>query len=278
MTRSDCHRITELDGRPALEVYLDALPRLLREDLPSALRKTRVGLSSPDAIEIRDDFLVRPLVGIDAHRDALLVGDEVVPGSRLTLVVHDSAAARSSLEAGLDRISDCRAKLRGGALLQRRGARREPVRSAGSRHGLSFSPVRGARARGVPEWPRVRTGRRAQSIPSVLGCPGRPRGPGVEHACRGGVEHACRGRTRGAGQVQLPLRRRGQADRRRRRLRRGRTPDRGSRAIGRPDRGRAFHPPRSGPRRRGAHAAGAGPRIRERRGCRPHPRAHRRRA
>ena len=102
VTRADCNRVLEIDGRPALDVFLESVPETLREDPASTIRSTLAGIADPTDTEAEPEFLIRRFVGIDARRRALVVGDEVVVGSRIAIVVRDPSAARSSLQASLD--------------------------------------------------------------------------------------------------------------------------------------------------------------------------------
>jgi len=98
ITRADCHRVLEIEGRPALGVSLDDLPQSYREDLAEILPAVLAGLADPCPTDTVASYVVRRVVGIDRKREAILVGDEVVPGTRFAIVVRDPAAARRSLE------------------------------------------------------------------------------------------------------------------------------------------------------------------------------------
>jgi small ligand-binding sensory domain FIST len=113
ITRVDCHRLLELDGRPALPVFLESLPPSFREDIGEILPGTLAGLADASQTADAPDYVVRRLVGIDRKRQALLVGDEVVPGSRFAIVVRDADAARRSLESSLDRMATRSAAIAG---------------------------------------------------------------------------------------------------------------------------------------------------------------------
>lgn len=104
VTRADCNRVLEIDGRPALEVFLESVPETLREDLPTTIRSTLCGIADTDDAASDPEFLVRRFVGVDERSRALLVGDEVVAGSRLAIVVRDAGAARRSLDACLETV------------------------------------------------------------------------------------------------------------------------------------------------------------------------------
>jgi small ligand-binding sensory domain FIST len=98
ITRVDCHRVLEIDGRPALAVFLESLPKSYRDDLGEILPAVLAGLADPGLKGPPSAYVVRRLVGVDRKREAILVGDEVIPGTRFAIVVRDADAARRSLE------------------------------------------------------------------------------------------------------------------------------------------------------------------------------------
>jgi small ligand-binding sensory domain FIST len=104
VTRAESNRVLELDGKSALDVFIAQLPSLLRDDLAEALRRTRVALADDTTGAIADDppYVVRRLLGADGDRGALVVGDEVLPGTRLAIAVRDASAARRDFAASLD--------------------------------------------------------------------------------------------------------------------------------------------------------------------------------
>lgn len=104
VTRAEGNRLLELDGRPALAVFLAQLPDLLRDDLREALRRTRAALAGQgDGSAAEPAYVVRRLLGADAAAGALLVGDEVMPGMRFAVAVRDPATVRQSFAGALER-------------------------------------------------------------------------------------------------------------------------------------------------------------------------------
>ena len=98
ITRVRGHWIMALEGRPALDVYRDALPGPLREDLPRAARSVLVAFeeaSHPER-EARGRR-VRNVVGFDEARSAFSVAEAPEPGDRVALVALDAVAAREEL-------------------------------------------------------------------------------------------------------------------------------------------------------------------------------------
>ncbi len=106
ITRAETNRVLELDGRPALEAYLDEIPELLRADLREALRCTRAALAEPGA-EPEDDppYVVRRLLGADVAHGAIMIGDEAIPGMRFAVAVRDPAVVRESFTRGVERFA-----------------------------------------------------------------------------------------------------------------------------------------------------------------------------
>lgn len=101
VTRAESNRVLELDGEPAVEVFLAEIPELLRGDLREALRCTRAALAEGEGMP----YVVRRLLGADVAHGALLVGDEAIPGMRFAVAVRDPAAARESFSLALERFA-----------------------------------------------------------------------------------------------------------------------------------------------------------------------------
>jgi small ligand-binding sensory domain FIST len=101
ITRAECNRVLEIEGRPALPVFLESLPASYRQNLAQILPAVLAGIAEPMQPETEPGYLVRRILGVDPRREALLVGDEVVAGTRFATVVRDADAARRSLEASV---------------------------------------------------------------------------------------------------------------------------------------------------------------------------------
>jgi small ligand-binding sensory domain FIST len=103
VTRSRGLWIEELDGRPALEVYREAVPARLRNDPEWAGRFVfLVGLCSgaepePPAEWPRDRLLIRRVSGIDEESGAISLPDPVEPGRHIALVLRDPEEAQRDL-------------------------------------------------------------------------------------------------------------------------------------------------------------------------------------
>ena len=105
ITRADGNLIYEIDRRPALEVFLEILKGPLREDLKRALAFVFVGLPADRARNSVEpgDYLVRNIVGGDAEKGILAVGEKVEEGERLIFTLRDSQRAREDLQQMLER-------------------------------------------------------------------------------------------------------------------------------------------------------------------------------
>ena len=107
ITQCEQHLVTELDGRPALEVLSEDLQLDLSEPrraIPT-LRQTLVGLRAVDAVSdssargrhFGSDVRVRHLLGLDPSRQAFAVSDHLEPGMQLAFCRRDVEAARRDL-------------------------------------------------------------------------------------------------------------------------------------------------------------------------------------
>ncbi|QJY34610.1 hypothetical protein HND92_17550 [Diaphorobacter sp. JS3050] len=98
--------VLELDGEPALDVLLDTLGVTLQGDAQAALRAVRAtlaGLEDADAPQRQRtghfgaDTRVRHIVGLDATRSGVALGDHVEVGMRLAFCQRNVGAARADL-------------------------------------------------------------------------------------------------------------------------------------------------------------------------------------
>ena len=99
---SDCidNIIIGLDGRPALEVFIEDIGEEMAEDLSQIAGLVHAALP----IEGSDtgDYLVRALVGIDPERGWLAIGEQVQPGGRLLFVRRDPVSAETDMRNRLE--------------------------------------------------------------------------------------------------------------------------------------------------------------------------------
>jgi small ligand-binding sensory domain FIST len=109
VTRSQGLWVAELDGRPALDVYREAVPEPLRTDPEWAGRYPLLAAlcagPEPPAEWPREQVLVRRLAGIDEARGAISLPEAVEVGRQVGFVQRDSELARRDLEhqlSGLD--------------------------------------------------------------------------------------------------------------------------------------------------------------------------------
>ncbi|MBL8382833.1 MAG: FIST C-terminal domain-containing protein [Burkholderiales bacterium] len=98
VTQAEKNIIVTLDGRPALDVMLEALGCDLK-GLRQAARNTFVGIvvAGAEAAGGGDDYLVRNLVGIDPQSRLIAIGDTVDPGTTVLFCRRDQASARGDL-------------------------------------------------------------------------------------------------------------------------------------------------------------------------------------
>ncbi|MBY0275201.1 FIST C-terminal domain-containing protein [Candidatus Binatia bacterium] len=102
VTRAHANRVLELDGRPAVDVFLASLPEILRADPLEAIRRTRAAIADPGSIGDEAPHVIRKLLGADSESGALVIGDEVLVGSRFALAVCDAVEARQRFAHQLD--------------------------------------------------------------------------------------------------------------------------------------------------------------------------------
>lgn len=84
-----------LDGRPALEVFTDAIGGNMAGDLRRVVDVVHIAL--PVEGSDTGDYTVRSLIGIDTKRGMLAIGEEVQVGSRLLFVRRDRESAEEDL-------------------------------------------------------------------------------------------------------------------------------------------------------------------------------------
>jgi small ligand-binding sensory domain FIST len=134
VTRGEGNVILELDGRPAVEVLRSRLPGALRDSLGRLGAHLLLGLPPDPAQEriLPGEYLVRPLVGADEERGALVVGATIREGQLVILVLREAQAAREDLKEMLRRV-------------------RQEATGKGCRFGFYFNcAARGASLHGVP--------------------------------------------------------------------------------------------------------------------------------
>ena len=109
ITACENNVITELDGKPALDVMLEDLKVSLDKprDALEKVRSTLVGLSSAAkgfddggirrAGQFGADVVVRHLIGLDPSRKGIAIADVAVPGMTLAFCERNAVAARADL-------------------------------------------------------------------------------------------------------------------------------------------------------------------------------------
>jgi small ligand-binding sensory domain FIST len=105
--------VVQLDDRPALKVFREAIGDVLARDLRRALGYIHIGL--PISGSDTGDYRVRNVIGIDLDRDLLAVGEMLNEGENILFVRRDGQAAREDLERMLGEIrAQCPGGIRGG--------------------------------------------------------------------------------------------------------------------------------------------------------------------
>lgn len=100
VTACDQNVITEINGRPALDAFLDAAGTSLGQDLRRAARYILPGLG----VTGRDDaeFRVRNVIGLDPGNGLIAINDTVEVGQRLRFYRRDADCARADMQRMLN--------------------------------------------------------------------------------------------------------------------------------------------------------------------------------
>jgi small ligand-binding sensory domain FIST len=138
VTRSAGNVLLELAGTPALAKLREVLGALGPEDRAAAAGGISLGVAIDEYADAHDhgDFLVRAVLGADADRDGLVVGELVEVGRTVQFLVRDADAADAELRLLLARLRRDRAP--SGALLVscngRGAAMFDPAQHGGADH------------------------------------------------------------------------------------------------------------------------------------------------
>jgi small ligand-binding sensory domain FIST len=102
ITQAERNLIATLDGRPALDVYKEAVGEVLARDLSRAAAYVLVGLPVPG----RDsgDYLARNVVGADPKSGLIAINELVEAGRELIFVRRDGDAALQDLRRMLNEL------------------------------------------------------------------------------------------------------------------------------------------------------------------------------
>ena len=113
VTEGERNIIVTLDGRPALDVFMEDIGEVLARDLRRAARFIHAGI--PVIGSDTGDYTVRNLVGIDPKNKLLAIGAHVEKGMPLLFCKRDAQSAREDLVRMLDSIArETRGAPRGG--------------------------------------------------------------------------------------------------------------------------------------------------------------------
>ncbi len=106
VTRVQGHWILELDGRPALDVYREAVRGPLAEDLRRAASFVLVAIPrSVEAPLATGNYLVRNLAGFATDQRAFATPELFQPGDAIALAMREPETAREDLRAMLEPLS-----------------------------------------------------------------------------------------------------------------------------------------------------------------------------
>ena len=103
VTSCDGNFLYELDGRLALEVVQELFAALDERDRQLASRALFIGVLMDEFREEPrvGDFLIRNLIGVDPHRGALAVGENLQEGMRVRFHLRDAETSAEDLHAML---------------------------------------------------------------------------------------------------------------------------------------------------------------------------------
>lgn len=94
--------VSQMDGRPALEVLNDEVGEVLARDPQRMAGYIFVGLMVTGSDT--GDYVVRNLLGIDPQQGELIIGDAVQPGQSLVVCKRDGESAWEDLERALNHL------------------------------------------------------------------------------------------------------------------------------------------------------------------------------
>jgi small ligand-binding sensory domain FIST len=107
VTASHDHILLELDGRPALDVFKDDIGEVLARNLERVGGYIHAALpvsSDSEGNQVKGDYLVRNIMGIETDNNSLSIGERLTPGDRLMFVRRDAPSAEEDLDRMLDDI------------------------------------------------------------------------------------------------------------------------------------------------------------------------------
>jgi small ligand-binding sensory domain FIST len=104
VTRAERNRILEFEGERALDVVVELLGPLVRDNLQQAGRFLYFGLPVDEEQKefVRGDFLIRPLLGIDGEAGGLILPQPVLQGQVIQVLLREPDGARQDLKNMLD--------------------------------------------------------------------------------------------------------------------------------------------------------------------------------
>ena len=102
ISKSERNIISEIDDRPALDVFFEDIGEILARDLNRIAGYVFAGLPLPGSDT--GDYLVRNLVGVDTKNRLLAIGDVVEDGQSILFCRRDGKTAWEDLQRMLDKL------------------------------------------------------------------------------------------------------------------------------------------------------------------------------
>ncbi|HWS11660.1 MAG TPA: FIST C-terminal domain-containing protein [Rhodocyclaceae bacterium] len=104
ITEAERNIIGRIDGRPALEVYKEAVGEVLARDMARAAHYVLAGL--PVAGRDAGDYLARNVIGVDPKNGLIAINELVEKGRPLLFLRRDATAAREDMHRMLGELRD----------------------------------------------------------------------------------------------------------------------------------------------------------------------------
>jgi len=102
ITKCEHNIISEIDDRPALDVFFEDIGEILARDLNRIAGYVFAGLPLPGSDT--GDYLVRNLIGVDTKNRLLAIGDVVENGQSINFCRRDGTTAWEDMQRMLDRL------------------------------------------------------------------------------------------------------------------------------------------------------------------------------
>ncbi len=91
--------VMTLNGKPALEAFIERLPGPLKGDLPRAMSSVLF------AVDTGSGILSRHVIALEAERQGLVFGEPIAQGTSVRLAIRDAVSAREDMKRELQALS-----------------------------------------------------------------------------------------------------------------------------------------------------------------------------